>query len=38
VTPIFGATLGSVEEAGERLAVCALETGAGSPDKVPWCG
>ena len=29
VTPSFGATLGSVEEAGERLAVCALEAGAG---------
>jgi Uncharacterised protein family (UPF0236) len=29
VTPIVGATLGSVEEAGERLAVCAREAGAG---------
>jgi Uncharacterised protein family (UPF0236) len=33
VTPIFGATLGSVKEAGERLAVCALEAGAGSQTK-----
>jgi len=30
VTPVFGATLGSVSEAGERLSVCALEAGAGS--------
>jgi hypothetical protein len=37
VTPRFGATLGSVEEAGERLAVCAWEGGSGKPDKVPWC-
>jgi hypothetical protein len=29
-----GATLGSVEEAGERLAVCALEAGAGSQTKI----
>ena len=34
VTPIFGATLGSVEEAGERLAVCALEAEAGSQTKI----
>lgn len=33
VTPIFGATLGSVEEAGERLAVCAEEAGAGNQTK-----
>jgi Uncharacterised protein family (UPF0236) len=33
VTPIFGATLGSVKEAGERLAVCALEAGGGSQTK-----
>jgi len=38
VTPIFGATLGSVEEAGERLAVCALEAGAGSQTKIHGVG
>jgi len=38
VTPIFGATLGSVEEAGERLAVCALEAGAGSQTKFHGVG
>ncbi|MGA7930766.1 MAG: UPF0236 family protein [Candidatus Sulfotelmatobacter sp.] len=38
VTPIFGATLGSVEEAGERLAVCALEVGAGSQTKIHGVG
>jgi hypothetical protein len=38
VTPIFGATLGSVQEAGERLAVCALEAGAGSQTKIHEVG
>jgi Uncharacterised protein family (UPF0236) len=38
VTPIFGATLGSVEEAGERLAVCALEAGGGSQTKIHGVG
>ena len=38
VTPIFGASLGSVEEAGERLAVCALEAGAGSQTKIHGVG
>ena len=38
VTPIFGATLGGVEEAGERLAVCALEAGAGSQTKFHGVG
>jgi len=38
VTPIFGATLGSAEEAGERLAVCALEAGAGSQTKIHGVG
>ncbi len=38
VTPIFGATLGSVEEAGGRLAVCALEAGAGSQTKFHGVG
>src|SRR5947199_9541898 len=34
VTPIFGATLGSAEEAGERLAVCAVQAGAGRQTKI----
>src|SRR5205807_4710542 len=38
VTPIFGATLGSVAEAGERLAVCALEAGAGCQTKIHGVG
>ena len=38
VTPIFGATLGSVEEAGERLAVCAVEAGAGNQTKFHGVG
>src|SRR2546425_8957505 len=38
VTPVVGATLGSVEEAGERLAVCARQAGAGNPHKVSWGG
>jgi len=38
VTPIFGATVGSVQEAGERLAVCALEAGAGSQTKFHGVG
>lgn len=38
VTPIFGATLGSVEEAGERMAVAALEVGLGSETKVHGLG
>ena len=38
VTPIFGATLGGVEEAGERLAVCALEAGAGNQTKFHGVG
>jgi hypothetical protein len=38
VTPLFGATLGSVEEAGDRLAVCALEEGAGSQTKIHGVG
>jgi uncharacterized protein UPF0236 len=38
VTPIFGATMGSVEEAGERLAVCALEAGAGNQTKFHGVG
>ena len=38
VTPIFGATLGSVEEAGERLAVCAQQAGAGSQTRIHGVG
>jgi hypothetical protein len=38
LTPIFGATLGSVEEAGERLAVCAREAGGGSQTKIHGVG
>ena len=38
VTPVFGATLGSVEEAGERLAVCALEAGGGSQTRIHGVG
>ena len=38
VTPIFGATLGSVTEAGERLAVCALEAGGGCQTKFHGVG
>jgi len=38
VTPIFGATLGSVEAAGERLAICALEAGAGNQTKIHGVG
>jgi hypothetical protein len=38
VTPIFGATLGGPEEAGERLAVCALQAGAGSQTKIHGVG
>ena len=38
VTPMFGGTLGSVEEAGERLAVCALEAGMGRQTKIHGMG
>jgi hypothetical protein len=38
VTPIFGATLGCVEEAGEHLAVCALEAGAGGQTRIHGVG
>jgi hypothetical protein len=38
VTPIFGATLGSVEQARDRLAVCALEAGAGSQTRIHGAG
>jgi Uncharacterised protein family (UPF0236) len=38
VTPIFGATLVSAQEAGERLAVCALEAGAGNQTKIHGLG
>src|SRR5947199_9529831 len=38
VTPIFGATLGSVEEAGERLAVFALAGGTGGQNELKGGG
>ena len=38
VTPIFGATLGSVREAGERLATCARKAGGGSQTKIHGVG
>ena len=38
VTPIFGATMGSVEEAGERLWECALAAGAGNQTKIHGLG
>jgi hypothetical protein len=38
VTPIFGATLGNPEEAGERLAICARKAGAGSQTKIHGVG
>ena len=38
VTPVFGATLGSVQEAGERLAVCAREAGAGRQTQIHGVG
>jgi len=38
VTPVLGATLGNVEEAGERLAVCAFQAGAGSQTKFHGVG
>ena len=38
VTPIFGATLGSVREAGERLATCARKAGAGTQTKIHGVG
>ena len=38
VTPVFGATMGSVQEAGGRLLVCALEAGAGNQTKFHGVG
>jgi len=38
VTPIFGATMGSVEEAGKQLAVCAEKAGAGQGTKFHGVG
>jgi hypothetical protein len=38
VTPIFGATTGSVNEAGERLWECAIDAGAGSKTKFHCLG
>lgn len=38
VTPVFGATLGSVEEAGQQLSQCALRAGAGSHTQLHCLG
>jgi hypothetical protein len=38
VTPIFGATTGSVDQAGERLWECAIEAGAGIQTKFHCVG
>jgi len=38
VTPIFGATAGSVDQAGERLWECAVEAGAGIQTKFHCLG
>jgi hypothetical protein len=38
VTPVFGATLGSVEAAGERLAVCVQAAGGGHQTKIHGVG
>jgi hypothetical protein len=38
ITPRFGATMGSVEAAGDRLWECALAAGAGSQTKVHGLG
>jgi hypothetical protein len=38
VTPVFGATMGSVDEAGERLWECAIDAGAGSKTKFHCLG
>ena len=37
-TPVFGATLGTVEEAGERLWECAVDAGVGSHTKLHCLG
>jgi len=38
VTPVFGATMGPAEEAGERLWECAIDAGAGSQTKFHGVG
>ena len=38
VTPVFGATLGSVDEAGEQLMNCAIRAGMGTKTKVHSVG
>jgi hypothetical protein len=38
VTPVFGATMGSVQAAGERLAVCVQAAGGGSQTKIHGVG
>lgn len=37
-TPLFGATMGTVEEAGERLWECAVDAGAGNKTKFHCVG
>jgi hypothetical protein len=38
VTPVFGATMGGVQSAGERLAVCVQTAGGGSQTKIHGVG
>ena len=38
VTPMFGATMGSVDDAGDRLWECALAAGAGNQTRVHGLG
>lgn len=38
VTPVFGATMGGVNEAGDRLSACAIDAGAGSKTKFHGLG
>ena len=38
VTPMFGATMGSVDDAGDRLRECALAAGAGSQTRIHGLG
>ena len=38
VEPVFGATMGSVDEAGDQLANCAIRAGCGSNTKLHFVG
>ena len=38
VDPIFGATMGTVDEAGDQLANCAIRAGCGSNTKLHFVG